>query len=99
MGLFDLLKPKPKDSSLFSGGTGETAENAVVINATSSLQGIPAEYAYVEQHCGKEDEDWTLDAQMQTSQNGREYDVLTVTLKQGGTRTFWFDITSFYGKF
>ena len=43
MGLFDFLKPKP--SALFTGGTGEAAANAVIIDATSTLVGVPAQYA------------------------------------------------------
>jgi hypothetical protein len=31
--------------------------------------------------------------------DGRHYDVLTVELKSGEVRSYYFDITKFYGKF
>jgi len=85
--------------TLFSGGNGETAKSAVVINASRSAVGVAAEYRYVEQVCGKRDVDWTLEMQMQTTEEEEEYDVVTVNLTKGGSRTFWFDITAFFGKF
>jgi hypothetical protein len=81
-----------------TGGDGSSAEKAVVINATSSGIGVSAEYDYVERVCGKRDVDYTLGMQMLRSQNGRDYDVLEIKMKDGSTRYFWFDITSFYGK-
>jgi hypothetical protein len=38
---------------LYSGGSGERVEDAVVINATNSLVGIAAEYRYVSSTCGR----------------------------------------------
>ena len=91
--------PTGVSGPITSGGDGSSAEQAVVINATSTLIGVPEEYAYVEQMCGKKDEDYTFVTQMHSSENGREYDMLNVKMKDGTTRDFWFDITSFFGKF
>jgi hypothetical protein len=77
---------------------GSTAEKAVVINAISSQIGIPAEYTYLERVCGKRDKDWSLIEQRQIDQNGREYDVLEIEMKDGSVRSYWFDITSFFGR-
>jgi len=82
-----------------TGGDGSSEEQAVIINATSSIVGIFEEYAYVERVCGKRDVDYTLQMQMQTTLNGQQYDVLDVQMKDGTRRSFWFDITSFFGKF
>jgi len=98
MGLFDFLKSKKKQN-LYTGGNGESTENAVIINTTTSLQGIPAEYAFVASKCGKENVDWTFESQMALRSNGRNYDYLTVKLKNGDMKSFYFDITQFYGKF
>jgi len=97
MGLLSLFKHKPKPE-LYSGGSGESEESAIVINATATGVGIPAEYFYVMQVCGEKDVDWTLESQVLTEDEVRQYDVLTVKLKDGTTREFWFDITAFFGK-
>jgi hypothetical protein len=77
---------------------GLSVENAVVINAISSHIGIPEEYAYLERVCGKTGVDYTLVEQRQIDKNGREYDVLEIELKDGTVRSYWFDITSFFGR-
>ena len=77
---------------------GSTAEKAVVVNATTSQIGIPAEYTYLERVCGKTGVDYTLVEQRQMDKNGREYDILEIELKDGTVRSYWFDITSFFGR-
>lgn len=57
---------------LYGGGTGETIEDAVIINVTSSLVGIPAEYHYVSNKCGRRNVDWTLKLQEHMGKDGRE---------------------------
>jgi hypothetical protein len=83
---------------LTSGGDGSCAEQAVAINTTSALVGVAEEYAYIERICGKRDADYTLEMQMQITQNARNYDVIYVKIKAGTQREFWFDITSFFGR-
>lgn len=78
------------------GGDGSSSDKAVVINATSSIIGIIEEYDYIRRVCGTNG--YTLKSQMKASLNGRDYDVMNVILKDGAERTFWFDITSFFGK-
>ncbi|HSW62150.1 MAG TPA: hypothetical protein VLH56_02345 [Dissulfurispiraceae bacterium] len=99
MGIMDWFRGKAPSPGIYSGGAGDSADTAIVISVTNSMAGIPAEYAFVQQQCGQQDVDWTLNSQMQTSQDGKKFDVLTVTLKDGGSRAFWFDITAFYGRF
>lgn len=84
---------------LYRGGSGETIEDAVIINAASSLVGIPAEYHYISSECGRRKVDWTLKLQAHIEKNGRHYDVLTVELESGEVRKYYFDITKFYGNF
>jgi len=88
-----------RTGSAMSGGDGSSADMAVVINATSSIVGVSEEYDYIERECGKRDIDYTVGMQMQTDQSGRSYDVISIDLKSGEKRAFWFDITAFFGKF
>jgi hypothetical protein len=100
MRVFDFLRGKAKPSGPFSGGSGSTMEDAVVITVPSSFMGVPAEYAYVQQQCGQKDQDWTMEEQaLLEGPGGKHYDLLTVKLKDGTVREFYFDISSFYGKF
>jgi len=95
MGLFDFLKWKPKTS----GGDGSTPKTAVVINATSSIVGIDVEYNWLASRYGTQDKDWKLEIQALREMDGRDFDVMTIRLKEGAMKTVYFDITSFYGKF
>ena len=97
MGILDWLKPRPP---LYSGGSGETMEDAIVINARNTPAGVAAEYRYVSDRYGRLDADWTLVLQaLQMPEDGRVYDVLRARLKNGEVKEFYFDITSFYGSF
>lgn len=87
------------DGSSYSGGDGASADKAVVINCTASSKGISAEYAYLEQHFGRRDQDWTLTSQMQLNSDGKNLDALEIRFPSGETRTIYFDISQFYGRF
>ena len=97
MGILDWLKPRPP---LYSGGSGETMEDAVIINARNTPSGVAAEYRYVSDRYGRQDADWTPELQaLQKPEDGRVYDMLRVRLKNGEVKEFYFDISSFYGRF
>jgi len=95
MEFFDLFENITM-KELFGGGTGETIENALVINTISPLIGVAAEYEYVSNACGEIGVDWTLRLQSIIEENGKYYDVLDVELDSGESRSFYFDITRFY---
>jgi hypothetical protein len=97
MSLFNWFKRKQKPS-LFGGGNGESFETAVVINADNSFAGVIAEYAYVASECGQREVDWKLSLQSLQEHNGKPYDVLNITLSNGQARSFYFDISKFFGK-
>jgi len=78
--------------------SNSSAEQVVVINASTTMDGISQEYSHIERLCGKQGEDYTLIRQMMLDQNGRHYDLLTVRMRNGAIRDFLFDITSFFGK-
>ncbi len=95
MGIMDLFKKKKANHSIYSGGTGDGMDNAIVINESNSMAGIRAEYVYLEKQFGQTKTDWTVECQSMRSEGGRSFDILTVKLKDGSSRIVWFDITSF----
>ena len=90
-----LLRDK-KQPALFGGGNGDSFETAVIVNADNSFVGVEAEYAYVANQCGEPHKDWNLESQGLRERGGKPYDVLTIALSGGATRTFYFDITNFF---
>ncbi|MFX0195848.1 MAG: hypothetical protein ACFFCW_06985 [Candidatus Hodarchaeota archaeon] len=95
MSFFDLSESQ---EGMFDGGTGETIEDAVIINTTNTMVGVPAEYHYVSSKCGQQDVDWFLKSQEYMPKEGRHYDVLEIELKNGELKSYYFDITKFFGK-
>jgi hypothetical protein len=84
---------------LYGGNDGSTREKAVVINATSSLAGIDAEYRWLSQKFGEENKDWFVDMRMHGDHGGRSYETFALTMSDGTSRSVHFDISSFYGRF
>jgi hypothetical protein len=97
MRFLDWFKPQHRR---YSGGNGETMEDAVVVNAPNTAIGVAAEYRYVSRRFGQPDIDWTPVLQsLHKAEDGRRYDVLAIRLKSGEVKELYFDITSFFGKF
>ena len=100
MGIFDFLRGKPRHSGPSKGGSGSSMEDAIVIKAPTDGMGIAEEYTYLQQHYGQKDRDWKVEGQaLLMGQGGKPYDLLTVKFKDGKVREFYFDISSFFGKF
>jgi len=85
----------------YAGGAGQSPADPVIIIAPSSLAGVPAEYAHVMKKCGMKGVDWNLKSQalIGKQSDGKVMDVLKVELQDGTVRQFYFDISSFYGRF
>lgn len=80
--------------------SGLTIEDAVVIYASGSMQGIPLEYKFIEEQEGRRGLDWSLVIQSLMHEKSKSYDVLTIKLvKTNEEKTYYFDITNFFGKF
>jgi hypothetical protein len=94
----EILAANMEQPNLFDGGTGDAFETAVVVNAQNPLVGVQAEYTYIANHCGQPHKDWKLQWQALREYGGKAYDVLTIALTSGETRTFYFDIAKFLGK-
>jgi hypothetical protein len=98
MGLFNFKKQN-QDKSLYSGGDGSSIETAIIINTTSSLTGVQAEYNYVIDKYGQINSDWKLESQGSLHSGTRNYDRLNIQLKNGESKSYFFDTTLFFGKF
>ena len=82
--------------SLFGGGNGDSFETAVIVNADNSFVGVEAEYSYIANQCGEPHKHWKLQSQGLQEHGGKPYDVLTIALNGGATRTFYFNIANFF---
>ena len=96
MGLFDFLNPKKAE--MFSGGSGESFETAVVLNTRNGSAGVAAESQFITAQSSTRDKDWKKKEQALVSDKNKHYDVVTVELSDGKTRVFHFDISQFYGR-
>ncbi|UOE40710.1 hypothetical protein MTP09_12490 [Chryseobacterium suipulveris] len=67
---------------------GSSYENAIKIGS------VPQEYQYVRANCTG----CILKSQSLSVNKGRFYDIIIVTKPDGSTKSYYFDITSFYGK-
>jgi|SRR6516164_5688469 hypothetical protein len=98
MGLFDFLRPK-RQRALYTGGDGTSVETAVVINAPNTSFGVHAEYQYITSKHGPKGTGWTLESQALMARDGKHFDVLKIKIGTEELRTYFFDITEFWGKF
>jgi len=93
----ELEESPPRIS--FSGGPGDSAETAFVIEAPDTRHGTMVEYAIIQKRHGEMSVEWKRKLQILTSdETGKRYDKIIIELKDGSTRTYWFDITAFYGQ-
>jgi hypothetical protein len=76
---------------------GLTRENAVVIDAKSTIAGVCAEYQWIDLHYGKAEEDWKFKGQCVCHDETGPYDIFDIELKDGSERRIYFDIGSFFG--
>jgi len=78
---------------------GITKEGAVIIRgAKDETEGVDAEYNWLEEKFGKQNISWELNDQELMDEGDRQFDLLKIKFKNGAFKTFWFDITDFYGK-
>jgi hypothetical protein len=80
----------------YAGGDGLSMDTAVVIvGAQGEMDGVDAEYRWLDEHAaGGEREAQSLVG----SDDGRMFDVIVVAWPDGTKRTYYFDITAFFGK-
>lgn len=83
---------------LYGDADGFTKDTAVVINTTSSVIGIDAEYKWLTARYGKQGEDWTIEMRMHSQSIGRTIETFVINLENDRSKTIHFDISSFYGR-
>jgi hypothetical protein len=77
---------------------GETPDTSIIIHASSHFVGVLAEHALLGKKLGVENRDWRLEMQALGGSGKRLWDMMVVKLKDGTSRTVYFDITEFYDK-
>jgi len=87
--------PLPEGEFSFSGGDGTSLEQAVVVNAPTERVGIAALYGWI----GRRYPGSTAAGQNTVIRNGRFYDAIDIVTASKERRTFYFDITQFFGKY
>lgn len=84
----------------FSGGNGETIEDAVIIlGAEDTSEGIQAEKRYISKALLRvRNVDWELLGQRLIVKNGGYFDSLTMVVDNHEEKRFYFDISAFFAK-
>jgi hypothetical protein len=85
-----------------SNESGDSKEHAVkVLGAGNERAGIQAEYQYLCRMFGEQGKDWNLAIQslMEDKDSGKVYDRMDLDFPNQPSKTLYFDITEFYGKF
>lgn len=86
-----------KKDDRYSGGDGTSFKKAIIIKASNSNDGIRAEYEYLDEKYGRRGFGYQVVSQALSYNNKKPYDVLTIKVK-GKEMKYYFDISSFFGK-
>jgi hypothetical protein len=80
-------------------GSGQSTDNPIIItNVQNHMEGVRAEYEYLEQLYGPRGSAWTLVQQSLLFINESPIDKMDIKLADGAEITLYFDISSFFGK-
>jgi hypothetical protein len=91
--------PGGDQMGMYAGGSGISQSDPVVIKATDTVNGILAEYAWVQRKFGKKNSDWKLVLQSHGPVGNRHLEQFDIKTSDGLNHSIYFDITSFHGKF
>jgi len=75
---------------------GSSPDRAVVVPRDNERDGVAWEYAWIREHYG---ESRRKEQGLAVDKAGRTLDRITVELSDGTERTFYFDITRYFGRF
>jgi hypothetical protein len=79
-------------------GSGESTDDPIIISDVHDhIEGIRAEYEYIEQLYGPRSNAWTLILQSLLFVNEKPLDKMDIRLTDGTEITLYFDISSFFG--
>ena len=83
----------------YSNHNGKSLKDAIIIlDASNTMEGVDAEYDYLNDKYGKQGINWKLKRQSLIFQDGLKYDKMEIILKDGTEKIIYFDITVFFGK-
>jgi hypothetical protein len=97
------LESIKKGQIIFSGGSGDSYETAIIVKGTQYNKkpenAVAAEYDYISGLFGKKDKEWAVEEQTSGQENSKVYDMVRVKiLSNGKMHFFYFDITYFSKK-
>ena len=79
----------------YKGGSGSSKEQAIIIiGAESELEGVDAEYDYLDSNFGE----YEFLSQEFIGETDKQFDLLRIKLPDCMEREVWFDISGFYGR-
>lgn len=89
-------KPVPREKVSYSGGSGESFEDAVVIQGPEKQsEGVKAEYDYISGKHGIKNKDWVLVGQTISKEKKKVVDMVEINLTGSNEhRIYYFDISS-----
>lgn len=83
------------NSGSSNGGDGSSFEKAIIINKTNEMDGIAAEYDWIKNHYPGY---INLGQELVYNKN-KPYDIINIKTAEGQTKSIYFDISAFFGKF
>lgn len=92
----DVTLPPPV-SGPARAGDGRTPQTPILIDAASSMAGVPAEYAWLKQKFGVMEVDWTVDLRsLGRDDHGRTIETFRLRTRGGARTDVHFDISGFH---
>lgn len=85
--------------SRYSGGWGQSFEDAIYINCNNTEDGIAAEYEYIENMFEELEIGYRVKRQeLNHMENGKSFDVITLELIDKTEVNIYFEVSNFYGR-
>lgn len=94
--IYRYLSGEPDE--MHTGGDGSSPDSAVIINATTSLLGVAAEYKYIGSRYGTRDVDWKVVSRRHGPYKNTYQEVFEIATSGGQSFVLHFDISAFFGK-
>jgi hypothetical protein len=89
-------RPESAAANSEAAADGSSAARAVVVPRDTEREGVAWEYGWIREHYG---EYKRKEQGLVVNQAGRTLDRITVQLSDGTEKTFYFDITRYFGRF
>ena len=78
--------------------TGKSYSDAIIIIGEDDFEGTEKIWVWLDDHLGHRNEDWFfLNQSLENTESG-VFDVMTVRLKNGEQKDYFFDISDTFGK-